>query len=280
MPAKEIDVLKKVFAQLDAEAIEEVRKNSRIVDYEADYRLCKQDAEEDTFYIIVEGEANVFKTFEDQRKLLATKKAGEFFGEMALILNEPRSADVIAAGSIRVIEIDRAVFDRLIASNARVVWEFTQLTLRQFKRHQDMSLTRNDVIRHKVFLSYSSEDREFAVQLANDLSDQGYHVWVDHVEIPPGSDWDAEVEKGLRACTLMLLIVTPNSLDSKNVADECHFYLEENKPIVPIILKSADLSFRLRRKQHIDFSNRDEYSVSLSRLVAALQKIRLDESDV
>ena len=39
---------------------------------------------------------------------------GDFFGERALITNEPRAANVIAEGTLKVAVMDRASFERLL----------------------------------------------------------------------------------------------------------------------------------------------------------------------
>ena len=43
-----------------------------------------------------------------------TYKAGEYFGELALIKGEPRAANVIATSDAKVISLDRNSFKRLL----------------------------------------------------------------------------------------------------------------------------------------------------------------------
>ena len=60
----------------------------------------------DTFFQIVEGTAGVYLHYgeEDQRKLNELK-AGQYFGELAVIGAWPRSATVVAEEKLRLIEI-------------------------------------------------------------------------------------------------------------------------------------------------------------------------------
>ena len=43
-----------------------------------------------------------------------TYKAGDYFGELALIKGDPRAANVIATSDLRVISLDRNSFKRLL----------------------------------------------------------------------------------------------------------------------------------------------------------------------
>ena len=49
-----------------------------------------------------------------KRKLLGILKAGEYFGERALLTEEPRSATVAAVSKVEVLRIDRAAFLSLL----------------------------------------------------------------------------------------------------------------------------------------------------------------------
>jgi CRP/FNR family cyclic AMP-dependent transcriptional regulator len=60
----------------------------------------EDDSENHAFFIIAEGTVHVTVfTSEGKQTILATLRKGEFFGEMALLDGEPRSASVIAAES-------------------------------------------------------------------------------------------------------------------------------------------------------------------------------------
>lgn len=48
-----------------------------------------------------------------------------------------------------------------------------------------------------IFFSYSRSDSEFVLKLAKDLRDAGVSIWLDQLDIAPGSHWDASIEKAL-----------------------------------------------------------------------------------
>ncbi|MBI4872452.1 MAG: cyclic nucleotide-binding domain-containing protein [Candidatus Riflebacteria bacterium] len=76
--------------------------------------ICEEGQVGDGFFIIMEGQVRVFK--KDNRgkeHLLAVLKGGDFFGEMALLDMEMRSASCHALEPAKVIWIGRTVVDRL-----------------------------------------------------------------------------------------------------------------------------------------------------------------------
>jgi CRP/FNR family cyclic AMP-dependent transcriptional regulator len=62
------------------------------------------------FCILISGDAEV----RQGRKRLRLLSAGDFFGEIALILDAPRSATVTATTAVRLLVIDRNAFRRLL----------------------------------------------------------------------------------------------------------------------------------------------------------------------
>jgi serine/threonine protein kinase len=58
-------------------------------------------------YMIVSGQCRAFRTFEAGQETLATMGAGDVFGEMALILDEPRAASVEAVDQVTVLVLDK-----------------------------------------------------------------------------------------------------------------------------------------------------------------------------
>ncbi len=68
------------------------------------------------FYFIQEGEAVATKTLEAGKppvEVMSYKK-GDYFGERALIKNEPRAANVIAKNDVTVVNLDRHSFKRMM----------------------------------------------------------------------------------------------------------------------------------------------------------------------
>ena len=58
-----------------------------------------------------------------------------------------------------------------------------------------------------AFFSYSRQDSEFAIRLAEDLKAAGANVWLDQLDIDPGERWDSAVENALTNCPRLLVIL-------------------------------------------------------------------------
>ncbi|MBZ0274885.1 MAG: SUMF1/EgtB/PvdO family nonheme iron enzyme [Anaerolineae bacterium] len=123
----------------------------------------------------------------------------------------------------------------------------------------------------KIFLAYARDDEAFAEKLAQSLSNMEATVWIDKHDIHPGVKWSDAIQEGLEQCELMLVIVTPESMKSKNVEDEWRYFREQNKPIIPISYKPAKVNFQLASLQYIDF-NTQNYGKALSQLYSELRR--------
>ncbi len=119
-----------------------------------------------------------------------------------------------------------------------------------------------------AFFSYCREDSEFALKLAADLKGAGAQVWIDQLDIEPGTPWDRAVEAALMNSPRMLVVLSPVSVNSDNVRDEVSFALSRQKRVIPVLYRDCDVPFRLARLQHIDF--RPDYERALSILLRAL----------
>ena len=127
-----------------------------------------------------------------------------------------------------------------------------------------------------AFISYSREDSEFALKLAGDLKAAGAAVWLDQLDIAPGQRWARAVEDALNGCARMLVILSPTSVNSRNVEDEVSFAIEEQKTVIPVLYRDCKIPFRLRPFQFVDF--RADYAGGLKRLLGSLAAQPLAQS--
>ena len=70
----------------------------------------------DIFYIIEDGEAIATKCLEAGQPPEQVKeyKAGDYFGELALLRGEPRAANIISTTNLKCATMDRFSFKRLL----------------------------------------------------------------------------------------------------------------------------------------------------------------------
>lgn len=69
--------------------------------------IIKQGESGNCMYVIQSGEVEVLRDNDGKEVQLAIRKAGDFFGEMALFSREVRSATIKALGNSRVLTVDR-----------------------------------------------------------------------------------------------------------------------------------------------------------------------------
>lgn len=74
----------------------------------------------DCFYLIQSGNVQLVKCVNGAKKNLDILKPGEFFGEMAILDNSPRSATCVAIGSVECLEFNKANFQVLITGNPQI----------------------------------------------------------------------------------------------------------------------------------------------------------------
>ena len=61
--------------------------------------------------MIVAGKCRAFRTVDGLEETLSVMEPGEAFGEMALILFEPRAASVVAVDQVTVLVLDQATMN-------------------------------------------------------------------------------------------------------------------------------------------------------------------------
>ena len=76
-------------------------------------------------FIIQEGQVKITKIVNENEVILAVLKKGEFFGEMALLENKPRSASAIAFADCRVMVVNRSNFDNMVQTQPQLIARLT-----------------------------------------------------------------------------------------------------------------------------------------------------------
>jgi len=86
--------------------------------------VVKQDEPGDCMYLLVDGEVRVVHHRGGREIVLATLKGGDFFGEIALVDNGPRSADVVAQGNCLLLKITQASISALAGVYPTAAFKF------------------------------------------------------------------------------------------------------------------------------------------------------------
>jgi ABC-type multidrug transport system ATPase subunit len=81
----------------------------------------------DAFYIVISGQVRVVSDVETQKVVFAHLGPGEFFGEMALMTEGPRSAGVIATTDVQLWRLGKEEFDLILRQHPQVSMEIGRI---------------------------------------------------------------------------------------------------------------------------------------------------------
>ncbi len=117
------DFLKGVslFSYLAEEELNNISNQAEVIEYPRDAFICKEGQQADSMFIIKSGIVQIFcDDGKGGRKILTHLKLGEYFGEMALLTEEPRTASSIALAETEVIRLKKDSFHNLLKTSPGV----------------------------------------------------------------------------------------------------------------------------------------------------------------
>ncbi len=127
----------------------------------------------------------------------------------------------------------------------------------------------------RVFVSYSRRDAKFVERLVADLNQAGVVSWQDRTNIDAGDRWAKSIVEAVDNCDVLVLVLSPDSVVSSNVAREVALADDRQKRILPILIRSAKLTpaleYPLTGVQWVDFTNQN-YDGGFSELLGALHR--------
>lgn len=129
--------------------------------YKSGEYIFKEGDEGREMYIIRSGEIKIFREREGRIVVLTTLRAPEFFGEMALLENKPRSASAQAIEDSELEVIDLNTFTSFI--NAPLVWTILKKMGERIREVDDKleELSLRDQVRKEHLSSLLTQKRWF-----------------------------------------------------------------------------------------------------------------------
>ncbi|HEU4744340.1 MAG TPA: toll/interleukin-1 receptor domain-containing protein, partial [Anaerolineales bacterium] len=121
----------------------------------------------------------------------------------------------------------------------------------------------------KLFISYSRAQTPFVDRLADQLEHNGYSLWLDYQSLVPARPWLQQIEAWIDAADVVLLVVSKESINSKNVAPEWKRAVERNKRIILVIFEAVPLPQELQGCEWVDF--RADYSGAFQLLTKSME---------
>lgn len=169
--------------------------------YPAHTVLITEGDRSDSLYVILEGEVKVFVSDENGKEaILNLMGVGEYFGELALLDDSPRSASVMTLVPTKVLIITKSDFKRCLSSNPDLAYNLIKSLIQQVRSLTDSvkNLSLMDVygrvahtlldlakdkngkqvieqkLTHQDIASMVGSSREMVSRILKDLSTGGY----------------------------------------------------------------------------------------------------------
>jgi len=116
-----------LFRPLSDDELRKVMARSRPLHYAAGERVIEEGSPGDSFFIIDQGQVLVSKRMGGADREIARLMEGQFFGEMALLTGERRSATIEAATDVDLFMIDKPAFQDILAANPTIAVDISTL---------------------------------------------------------------------------------------------------------------------------------------------------------
>lgn len=103
------------------------------ISFKKDDVIVKQGDEGNNFFIVIEGEAICSIEKEGEIHEMLRYGPGGYFGEIALIKDQPRAATVTAAGPVSCVTLDRNAFTRLLGP----IMDILKRNIDNYKKYEE-----------------------------------------------------------------------------------------------------------------------------------------------
>lgn len=137
------------FSLLPATILRKLEQEVREQSFAAGQTLIEQGAQGDGLFVIESGTVEIsLRDASGQRQTLGASRTGEIIGEMALLTDEPRTADVIAQDDVQTLFLPQQAFERIAAQHPIVSRMLTALLADRLGQHG------RDALSGKVLAGY------------------------------------------------------------------------------------------------------------------------------
>ena len=127
-----------IFSELPQADISRLAKVTVVRQYKDGDVIVREGELGVAFYVVAQGQVEVFKGSDDAEQPLTTLREGSFFGEMALFDNHVRSASVRAKGPVECLVLTKWDFNaELSASGCRIATAMLAILARRIRNLQD-----------------------------------------------------------------------------------------------------------------------------------------------
>ena len=141
----------------------------------------------------------------------------------------------------------------------------------------------------EVFISYSGINKETAERILGFLEENEIKCWIAPRDVAPGAVFGGEITRGIKNCTVFLVIYSKEAEGSKHVAKEIRLAVDKDKLIITFKIDDSELNenmdYYLGDCQWINaYPNTEKHfsklSASISKLISKANVVRSGSSPV
>lgn len=138
---------------------------------------------------------------------------------------------------------------------------------------------------NKVFISYATEDYQYAEKLYNFLGENSFVPWMDKKNLLPGQSWDLMIQQALRNADFILLLLSSTSVNKRGYVQRefkqaviyCEEKLDSDIYIIPLKIDACEPPEKLKKFQWVEYSAEDAFEKILTSLNLQRSQILKEE---
>ena len=131
-----------LFSSVDETVLALLNAKVELVTFGKSQVICKQGDPADAFYLIRSGMVKVSNALPGGEMVRTYLGRGDYFGEIGLLFNQPRSATCTALDTVSLVKIDKADFEQMLENFPKVKETLTQVAETRLKASQKKELPR------------------------------------------------------------------------------------------------------------------------------------------
>ena len=149
---EEVDVLRNIpmFSNIEPSKLKLLAFTSERLTFQKGQLVCEQGDVGESMYVIVGGDVDVIINLPTGPLTVASMRKNDFFGELALLCDVPRTATIQATSELTTLRISKDLFYRLATEFPQMAIEVMRvIAQRLVKTTSDLQQTKNELAEAK-----------------------------------------------------------------------------------------------------------------------------------
>jgi CRP/FNR family cyclic AMP-dependent transcriptional regulator len=126
-----------LFTALSPDDLKQIADIAREQWYDNGSLICREGEPGREMHVLAHGQVRVTRQTPEGEKYLATRYAGDFLGEMSIVLATPRTSSVYAAGEVRTLVISAEALQTILHDRPDVALTMMRGIMQRFREIED-----------------------------------------------------------------------------------------------------------------------------------------------